>query len=114
MLPDNIRTDALLHDGDLLDDVLKVSVHRDLLDGEHLLALLVQSLEHGAVASLAELADDVEHLVRLLRQRVLVQHLQPEGLRVLGHDDGRHQSLCNSAQSLHFFVINIHFQYNSV
>ena len=34
--PDDIGTDALLHDGDLLDDVLEVSVHRHLLDGQHL------------------------------------------------------------------------------
>ena len=44
--PDHIGTDTLLHDGDLLDDVLEVCVHWHLLDGQHLLALFMDRLVH--------------------------------------------------------------------
>lgn len=33
---DHVGTVTLLHDGDLLDDLLQVCIHRDLLDGQNL------------------------------------------------------------------------------
>lgn len=40
---------TLLHDGDLLDDLLKVRLHRNLFDGDDIARLLVVGFEHGAV-----------------------------------------------------------------
>lgn len=40
---------TLLHDGDLLDDLLKVRLHRNLFDGDDLARLLVVGFEHGAI-----------------------------------------------------------------
>lgn len=46
---DDVIAVALLHDRDLLYDVLEVSVHRDLLDGQYLTTLLVQGFVDASV-----------------------------------------------------------------
>lgn len=40
---------ALLHDGDLLNDLLKVRLHGDLFDCHDLSRLFVMSFKHAAV-----------------------------------------------------------------
>ena len=40
---------TLLHDGDLLDDLLQVGLYRNLLDGHNLPCLLIVGLEHTAI-----------------------------------------------------------------
>lgn len=42
-------TVALLHNGDLLDDLLEVSIHRHLFDGQYLPRLLMQCLVNTAI-----------------------------------------------------------------
>ena len=64
---------ALLHDADLLDDVLQIRVHRHLLDRHHHAALLLHRLVHCAVAALPQLSHHLEHLLRLLRQQSRLQ-----------------------------------------
>ena len=46
---DDIWAVTLLHDGDLLDDLLKVCIHRHLFDGQHLPRVFVQGLVHTAI-----------------------------------------------------------------
>ena len=49
---DDVVAVALLHDGDLLYDVLEVGVHGDLLDGQHLTTLLVQGFVDASIRTI--------------------------------------------------------------
>lgn len=46
-----IQPVTLLHDGNLLDDLLQIRLYRNLLDGHHLARLLVYGFEHTAIRS---------------------------------------------------------------
>ena len=73
---DDVGRVTLLHDGNLLDDLLQILVHRDLLDGQDLAGFLVQGLEHGSITSLAQFTENVKHLLRLASQRLFGEFLQ--------------------------------------
>lgn len=42
---------TLLHDGDLLDDLLQIRLHRNLLDSHHLARLLVNGFKNTAIGT---------------------------------------------------------------
>lgn len=42
---------TLLHDGDLLDDLLQIGLHRNLLDSHHLARLLVNGFKNTAIGT---------------------------------------------------------------
>eukprot|EP00047_Mylnosiga_fluctuans_P024710 m.168529 g.168529 ORF g.168529 m.168529 type:complete len:397 (-) comp9910_c1_seq9:5145-6335(-) len=64
---------ALLHDADLLHDVLKIRVHQDLLDGDELARGLVQPLVDCTIGSLAELLEDLENLIGIPHEGILIE-----------------------------------------
>lgn len=50
---------ALLHDGDFLDDLLQVRLHRNLFDGHNLPGLFIMSFKHTAIRA----ADTQRHFI---------------------------------------------------